>query len=117
MERHLSFASILRTAPEDISRKPEQPFVPAPEHMVRGQCLAMGGVVMALGAFGVASLEETSALSPYRYEHIFIRSMNNTSYFQDMILVILAHFGHLVANDMLPFQFSLEPAPLEPEFY
>jgi hypothetical protein len=33
--------------------------VPAPS-----QWFGIGGVIMALGEFGVASLEETSALSP-----------------------------------------------------
>ena len=41
---------------------------------------------MALGEFGVASLEETSALCPHGYEDIMIRSIINASYFWDRIL-------------------------------
>ena len=59
IERHLSLAETRCTAPEDIRRKRKLPSVPAPS-----QWFGIGGVIMALSEFGVASLQETSALSP-----------------------------------------------------
>jgi hypothetical protein len=48
--------------PKRYKRKQDSPSVPAPSPW-----FGIGGVVMALGEFGVASLEEIFALSPLTF--------------------------------------------------
>ena len=60
----------------------------------RNPWFGIGGVVMALGEFGVASLEETSALCPRKHENFMIRSIFNARYFWDRMLGFRSQFPH-----------------------